>query len=44
LLNQTEIDAIRLLVEGEMEAAIAFAKDSPSPSIGDLTRDVYTVL
>lgn len=37
-----EIDAIRAGVEQEIEAAIEFAKNSPSPSPLDVERDVYT--
>ena len=29
-------------VAAEIEAAIAFAKDSPDPDVAALTRDVYT--
>lgn len=38
-----EIEAIRADAEKEIAEAIEFAKNSPSPDLNNLTRDVYTV-
>jgi pyruvate dehydrogenase E1 component alpha subunit len=42
IVSRPEIAAIRDSVEREIAAAIEFASSSPAPTIGDLTRDVYT--
>ncbi|KXF76124.1 pyruvate dehydrogenase (acetyl-transferring) E1 component subunit alpha [Paramesorhizobium deserti] len=44
VINAAGIEAVRADVEREIEAAIEFAKTSPSPDIASLTRDVYTDL
>ena len=43
LLSQSEIDAVRAEVEDEIKQGITFAEASPSPSVDDLLRDVYTI-
>ncbi|WP_342364257.1 thiamine pyrophosphate-dependent dehydrogenase E1 component subunit alpha [Terrarubrum flagellatum] len=42
IIAADEIEAIRASVEEEIEAAIEFAKSSPSPSPAEVERDVYT--
>jgi acetoin:2,6-dichlorophenolindophenol oxidoreductase subunit alpha len=42
LVNSAEIAELRASVEAEIIDAVAFAKNSPMPSISALTRDVYT--
>ncbi len=42
LIDDAEIETIRANVEKEIAEAIEFAKNSPSPDLSNLTRDVYT--
>ncbi len=42
VIDDAGIAAIREAVRAEIEAGIAFAKDSPAPEIADLERHVYT--
>ncbi|WP_022710185.1 thiamine pyrophosphate-dependent dehydrogenase E1 component subunit alpha [Pseudochrobactrum sp. AO18b] len=42
LIDDAEIETIRTNVEKEIADAIEFAKNSPSPDLSNLTRDVYT--
>lgn len=42
LVNQADVDAVRLEAEKEIETAIQFASASPAPSMSDLTRFVYS--
>ncbi len=42
LITDAEIETIRTNVEKEIADAIEFAKNSPSPDLSNLTRDVYT--
>ena len=42
MIDDQEIDAIRADVEREIAEAIEYAKNSPSPDLTNLTRDVYT--
>ena len=42
IMSAGEVDALAADVEGEITAAIAYAKDSPDPHITEVTRDVYT--
>ena len=42
VIDDKEIEAIRANVEKEIAEAIEFAKNSPSPDLTNLTRDVYT--
>jgi pyruvate dehydrogenase E1 component alpha subunit len=42
VIDDKEIEAIRANVEKEIADAIEFAKNSPSPDLTNLTRDVYT--
>ncbi|WP_199272409.1 thiamine pyrophosphate-dependent dehydrogenase E1 component subunit alpha [Paraburkholderia acidisoli] len=42
LIDTATIEATRAAVEQEIEAGLAFAQDSPSPHVSELTRDVYT--
>lgn len=44
LLDAAEMTAIREGVEAEILDALEFAKNSPSPEISALTRDVYTTI
>ena len=39
--SQDELDAIRGEVEEEVNAAIAFANESPEPGLDELYRDIY---
>ena len=41
LIEPAEVDALKASVEQEIEAAVAFAKDSPSPDVASLTDFVY---
>ncbi len=41
-ITDAEIETIRTNVEKEIADAIEFAKNSPSPDLSNLTRDVYT--
>ena len=41
-IDDAEIETIRTNVEKEIADAIEFAKNSPSPDLSNLTRDVYT--
>ncbi|MCB1507880.1 MAG: thiamine pyrophosphate-dependent dehydrogenase E1 component subunit alpha [Hyphomicrobiaceae bacterium] len=42
ILDEAGLDAVRASVAEEIEAGIAFAKESPSPDPADLERFVYT--
>lgn len=42
LIDHAAIEATRAAVEKEIEDGLAFAQDSPSPHVSELTRDVYT--
>lgn len=42
ILTPEEVGQLEADVDREIEAAIAFAKSSPTPSPADVTRDVYT--
>lgn len=42
LITDAEVETIRANVETEIAEAIEFAKNSPSPDLSNLTRDVYT--
>ena len=42
VVEQAELDAIRVAVEAEIAAGIEFAKSSPAPEIRNLERYVYT--
>ena len=42
VLTTDDIEALEADVDAQIEAAIAFAKDSPDPVTGEATRDVYT--
>jgi TPP-dependent pyruvate/acetoin dehydrogenase alpha subunit len=42
LITEKEIATIKDEVEAEIAAGIAFANDSPSPSVADVTQYVYT--
>jgi acetoin:2,6-dichlorophenolindophenol oxidoreductase subunit alpha len=42
LATRAEIEAIHAQVEEELAKGVAFAEASPTPSPGDLLRDVYT--
>jgi pyruvate dehydrogenase E1 component alpha subunit len=42
LLTDAELAAMAAAVEGEIEAAVAFAEAGPWEPVGDLTKDVYT--
>lgn len=41
-ITDAEVETIRANVEKEIAEAIEFAKNSPSPDLSNLTRDVYT--
>ncbi len=41
ILDEAEADAIAADAVSTVEAGIAFAKDSPSPAVTDVTRYVY---
>lgn len=41
-ITDAEVETIRATVEKEIAEAIEFAKNSPSPDLSNLTRDVYT--
>ena len=41
LIDEAELEALKEGVEQEIEEAVAFAKDSPSPSVDSLTDFVY---
>ncbi|MEO0388768.1 MAG: thiamine pyrophosphate-dependent dehydrogenase E1 component subunit alpha, partial [Pseudomonadota bacterium] len=42
ILSADDIARLEQDVEAEIEAAIAFAKESPDPDVSEATRDVYT--
>jgi pyruvate dehydrogenase E1 component alpha subunit len=42
VLSEAEADAITEKIQAEMEAAIAFAEQSPDPVPEDLMRDIYS--
>ena len=42
LMAAHEIEALKAEVETEIAEGVAFGDDSPSPSVADLLRDVYT--
>jgi pyruvate dehydrogenase E1 component alpha subunit len=42
LIQEAEVADMVTSVEGEIEAAVSFAKDSPDPKVEDLTSFVYT--
>ena len=42
LISAVEIEAVRAEVEAEIAEALEYARTSPAPALGDLTRDVYT--
>jgi pyruvate dehydrogenase E1 component alpha subunit len=42
LLTDADLAAMAAAVEGEIEAAVAFAEGGPWEPVGDLTKDVYT--
>lgn len=44
IVTAKEIEAIETSVDEEIADAIKFAQESPSPSMSDVTRDVYTEL
>ncbi|MDX7952095.1 thiamine pyrophosphate-dependent dehydrogenase E1 component subunit alpha [Lichenihabitans sp. Uapishka_5] len=41
LLTRADADAVRTEAEKDIEAAVAFASDSPAPTTADLTKFVY---
>lgn len=41
-ITDADVETIRATVEKEIAEAIEFAKNSPSPDLSNLTRDVYT--
>jgi pyruvate dehydrogenase E1 component alpha subunit len=41
-IDAATVQAMRADVEDEIKAGLDFAQESPSPEIGELTRDVYT--
>lgn len=42
LMTEADVAQLETDIDAEVEAAIAFAKESPSPEIAEATRDVYT--
>ena len=42
LMTDADVTALEAEVDAAIEAAIAFAKESPDPLIAEVTRDVYT--
>ncbi len=42
ILSQDEVNALEMDVDMEIAKAIEFAKSSPDPIVGEVTRDVYT--
>ena len=42
ILDENDVKKIEAEVAREIGQAIAFAKDSPDPSVADVTRDVYS--
>jgi pyruvate dehydrogenase E1 component alpha subunit len=42
LIDAAEVELMRASVEQEIEAGLAFARESPDPQVSELTRDVYT--
>ncbi|CAB3767989.1 thiamine pyrophosphate-dependent dehydrogenase E1 component subunit alpha [Paraburkholderia solisilvae] len=42
LLDAAQAQALRADVEAQIEEGLAFAQNSPAPSLAELTRDVYT--
>lgn len=41
-IDAAAVQVMRADVEDEIKAALDFAQESPSPEVGELTRDVYT--
>jgi len=41
VVSRAELEAIDREMTAEIDAALAFAKSSPSPTLADLSTDVY---